>query len=121
MPAFQGACTHSAEAGSEYLGQTFHLVWPGPTFLISLHTTYCVNQRDLGPLAICFGKGRKENAMTLVKVGSTDSIQDHLVKYRVEYNGILQWGQELGLGQVGMYSQGGRAQGLKITQGEHQG
>lgn len=57
--------------------------------------------------------------MTLVKVGSTDSIQDHLVKYRVEYNGILQWGQEAGHGQVGMYSQGGRVWGWKITQGEH--
>lgn len=32
--------------------------------------------------------------MTLVKVGSTDSIQDHLIKFRIEYNGILQWGQE---------------------------
>ena len=58
--------------------------------------------------------------MTLVKVGSTDSIQGHLIKYRVEYKGILQWGQEAGHRQVGMYSQGGRVRGWKITQGEHQ-
>ena len=66
-------------------------------------------------------KEKKKNPMTLVKVGSTDSIQDHLVKYRVEYNGILQWGQEAGHGQVEKYSQGGRVRGWKITQGEHQG
>lgn len=36
----------------------------------------------------------KKNSVTLVKVGSTDSIQDHLIKFRIEYNGILQWGQE---------------------------
>lgn len=62
-------CTYpQCRSGPEYPGQTFHLVWPGPTFLISLHTTYCVSQSDLGPLAICFGKGKKKIQWRLLKL-----------------------------------------------------